>query len=84
MRILLSVIVMTVFLSSFANAQEEKAQARELPQLQSYTLTLVEFRMKAPDGSSTTAENIAKDFEKLSASRSIASSETVRVSLLES
>jgi hypothetical protein len=84
MRILLSVIAITVFFSTFANAQEEKAIAKEISQLQSYTLTLVEFRMKTPEGNSVTPDSIAKDFEKLATAGSLAMNETLRFSILES
>ncbi len=84
MRVPLSIIAITVFLSSFAKAQDEKAIAKEISQLQSYTLTVVEFRMKTPESGTVNADSIAKDFEKLAAAGSLTMSESVRVSLLES
>jgi hypothetical protein len=83
MRVAMLVVTSVLFLAPFANGQGQNALAQEALPPQSYMLTLVEFRMKVPEGGEMKVENIAKDYERLLAAGSLSSVETVRLSLLE-
>lgn len=87
MRSPIRLIAITVLFTNFANAQEEpKTAPKEIPakvvsELQSFTLTIVEFRMKTPEN--INVESLAKDYDKIAAAGQLISNETLRIRLLE-
>jgi hypothetical protein len=87
MRFLIPLIALTVLFTDFAKAQEvPKTHLNEIPpkvapELQSFTLTIVEFRMKTP--ANMNVESLAKDFDKIAAAGQLISNETLRIRLLE-
>ncbi len=83
MRQIICAIALCMFVIAHACAQDDKPGASEAP-LRTYSIKIVEFRLKASADHSMTPAIIAKDLEKLIVAGNVSYHETLRVSALES